>query len=261
MKNWFKKNQGMLVLIVIVIVIAIFSSNSKQMPVIGTEWQLSFKQKIEQIPDNYLESTYIYNYENEEIKMVSERLVRESSNPKEYTQKVLDFVYHNVRYDFKENDVTCFNSRASDVLLRGSGQCDTQSMLVVALLRAGGIPSYPIGGCISKSPSLTCDMQYAMTELRKPIFRPMKEITFGRGREPIYSELEEYFSRGDLGRTGGLHAWVKAFTGERWRLLESTSGQIVGTSCYIYTDELQVKTVRELCVSDSLEFAMWCSKQ
>jgi len=261
MKNWFKNNQGILILIGIVILIAIFSSNSKQMPVIGEEWQLNFKQRTEQIPDTYLESTYIYNYENEEIKMVSERLVRESSDAKEYTQKVLDFVYHNVRYDFKENDQTCFNSRASDVLLRGTGQCDTQSMLVVALLRAGGIPSYPIGGCIYKSPSLVCDMQYAVTEMRRPIFQPVEEITFSRGGEPIYSELTPYFSRGDLGRTGGLHAWVKAFTGERWQLLESTSGQIVQTSCYVYTEELQVENVRELCVSDSLEFALWCSKQ
>ena len=261
MKNWFKDNKGMLVLVVIVIALAIISSNSKQMPIIGEEWQLSFKQKIEQIPNNYLESTSIYNYDNEEIKMVSNRLVRESSNAKDYTQKVLDYVYSNVRYDFTVNDITCFNSKASDVLLRGTGQCDTQSMLVVALLRAGSVPAYPIGGCIHKSPSLICDMQYALTGMRKPIFQPIDEITFSRGNDPIYSELTPYFGRGVTGRTGGLHAWVKAFTGERWQLLESTSGQIVELSCYIYEEELEVKNVRELCVSDSLSFAMWCAAQ
>jgi len=212
MKDWFKDNKGILILIGAVILILIVTSNSKTMPAIGTDWQLGFKEKIEQIPDNYLESTNIYNYDNENIKMVSNRLVKESNNPKEYTQKVLDFVYHNVRYDFNENDVTCFNSKASDVLLRGTGQCDTQSMLVIALLRAGGVPSYPIGGCIYKAESLTCDMQYALTEMRKPIFQPIKEIAFSRGRDPIYSELEDYFGRG-AGRTGGLHAWVMAY----WR--------------------------------------------
>jgi len=261
MEKWFKKNKGIVVLVGIVILIAIFTSRTNQMPVIGTDWQLGFKQKIEQIPDSYLESTYIYNYENENIKMVSEQLVKESSDAKDYTEKVLDFVYNNVKYDFNENDITCFNSKASDVLERGTGQCDTQSMLVVALLRAGGIPAYPIGGCIHKTPNLLCDMQYAITDMRRPIFRPIEEITFSRGGDPIYSELIPYFGRGELGRAGGLHAWVMAYTGERFQLLEATSGQIVEMSCYIYTDELQVKNVRELCVSDSFQFAMWCAAQ
>lgn len=261
MNKWFKKNQGILVLTAIVVFIAIISSNSKQMPVIGTDWQLSFRERTEQIPDNYLESTDMYNYDNEEVKKISDQLVRESSNAKEYTEKVLEYVYQNIRYDFNENDQTCFNSKAIDVLERGSGQCDTQSMLVITLLRAGGVPSYAIGGCIYKSPSLLCDMQYAITEMRRPIYQSIKEISFGRGREPIFSELTPYFSRGELGRTGGLHAWVKAFTGERWRLLESTSGQVVDTSCYVYTEELQVENVRQLCVSDDLTFAVWCSRQ
>jgi len=261
MEKWFKKNQGTVVLIGAIILIAIFTSNSKQMPVIGTDWQLEFRARTEQIPNTYLESTNIYNYDNENIKMISEQLVRESTDAKDYTQKVLDYVYENVKYDFNEDDTTCFNSKASDILERGSGQCDTQSMLVVALLRAGGVPAYPIGGCIYKTESLVCDMQYAISGMRKPVFRPIEEITFSRGGDPIYSDLTPYFGRGELGRAGGLHAWVTAFTGERWQLLESTAGQIVESSCYVYTEELQVKNVRELCVSDSYEFALWCATQ
>ena len=259
-EDWFKKNQGTIVLIGAIILIAIFTSKTNNMPVIGTDWQISFNQRTEQIPDKYLESTNIYDYDNENIKMVSKQLVMESLDAKDYTQKVLDYVYNNVRYDFNENDQTCFNSKASDVLQRGTGQCDTQSMLVVALLRAGGVPSYPIGGCIYKTESLICDMQYAVTGMRKPVFRPIEEITFSRGGEPIYSELTPYFGRGD-GRAGGLHAWVMAYTGERFQLLEATAGQIVESSCYVYTEELEAKNVRELCVSDSLSFAMWCATQ
>ena len=261
MKGWFRDNKGIIVLIVIVIAIVFISSKTKQMPVTVSDWQLSFKTRTEQIPKEYLESTYIYDYDNENIKMISEQLVKESSNAMEYTENVLEYVYQNVRYDFTENDQTCFDSRASTVLERGSGQCDTQSMAVVALLRAGGIPAYSIGGCIHKAQSLTCDMQYALTEMREPIFRPLIETVFSRGTDPIYTELPTYFSRGVTGRTGGLHAWVRAFTGERFQLLESTSGQIIESSCYIYTDELEVTNVHELCVSSDMLFALWCSKQ
>jgi len=240
-------------ILIVVIVLVLRNEESAPMPEPSLFWQERMRQTMvdQNIPNKYLEETDYFNYNNEVIQGISEELLAQSRDARHYTQLVLEYVYQNVRYDFYETDKTCFDSCAVTVLERGTGQCDTMSMPVVALLRAGGVPSYAVGGCIYRSPSLLCDMEYSVFGAREPKYRDLSIEDFP---ELLINET-------GIGRAGGLHAWVRAHTGERFQLLEVTTGEIVERSCYVYVKELIVENHRQLCVSDDVVFAIWCARQ
>jgi len=161
-----------------------------------------------------------------------------------------------VDYVQGEIDSKCYDGTAPTILASGKGQCDTQSIVLISLLRKMGIAAKPVGGCIVPNPE--CRIQ--------TIFFGALQ---GAGQAPKFTGLDGVdsakteFSRGDeKSRTGGLHAWVVAWIpDEGWVTLEATSGKIANIRCYYYHVELYPEDGNkdDICVSKSWHYSMACA--
>lgn len=193
----------------------------------------------------YRMSTYFYESENPNIFQISNNLKLNSRSQEEAVEKTLKYVFENVQYNYDEDDEVCFNSKASEILERGTGQCDTQGIVIISILRGMNIGARPVGGCLSKNPS--CKMLFSMMttfDIPQPIIIEKKPI----GKE--------------FGRSGGLHLWVEYYNTKKrsWIPLEPTNGKLADTKCWNYDVELYPSNsdLKHICVSTNTEFANWC---
>ena len=88
----------------------------------------------------YLEKTYIIDYENPYIKILSEKLSLNCKTDVEIAKNCFEYVRDEIRHtgDFKDNITSC---KASDVLKHKTGWCYAKSHLLAALLRSNDIPT------------------------------------------------------------------------------------------------------------------------
>jgi transglutaminase-like putative cysteine protease len=213
-------------------------------------WVTDMKRLSIEVPE-FVQNEAYYDLNNQEIISVSKRLVAESDTPREYTEKVLSYVYANVKYDWYESDQKCFDGNAPAIILSGSGQCDTQSIAVVALLREAYIPARVVGGCIVKKNS--CSFMSVFDVKSKPVYRELDSVN-----------LSGTYSRGDiLSRKGGLHAYPQAMLPQNgtlaWFTLEATTGQMADTNCYDYFPEIESAINKnDICVSSNYAYALSC---
>ncbi len=183
--------------------------------------------------EDYLKSDYYYDLDN--LKTVVSRF---QGPPSQVADEIVRWVYENIHYDFTEPDDVCLRSRASDVLIRGTGQCDTMSRLAVALLRAKGIPAKVKVGCVAQS-----SMCQIMQPIPTPIITPIK-----------YNPAKKAYSRG-----GGLHSWVSAYIDGKWVDYEVTTGTRINP-CYRYVEEKPAQSIFDECVSTNVYFVNYCRK-
>jgi transglutaminase-like putative cysteine protease len=205
------------------------------------------------VDQEYLVNNDYLEMDSPIITGISDELAKDSDSAVDYTQKVLSYVNDNVKY-VNEADQACFDGTATSILELGTGQCDTQSIVVTALLRAKSIPTRIVGGCIMKNPN--CGVVMGFLEVHKA---------------PIYSEVnissgQTVFSRGEeFGRTGGLHAYPQAMLPENgvleWFTLEATTGEYADTKCYLYYPEVpNAESKSDICVSHNKEYALACNQ-
>jgi len=201
-------------------------------------------------PSLYLAETEMYDYSN--LEPVINSLLAQADSADEAVQLALDWVYYNMDYVSGESDSRCFDLSASELVQEKykGGQCDTQSRVVISLLRGMGIAARPVGGCISRNPS--CNFQFALMSLAG------KEI-----RRPQFAKLEEsdLMSDGVTSRKGGLHLWGEVWLpDEGWVTFESTSGSIVDNYCWNYLVELYPsdEDTYQYCVSTDRDFQLKC---
>jgi len=92
------------------------------------------------VSDEYLATTDIIDWQNEEVKRQALRLAEGLQNPEDIAKRCFEWVRDEIRHsiDYELNPVTC---RASHVLKYKTGFCYAKSHLLAALLRANGIPS------------------------------------------------------------------------------------------------------------------------
>ncbi len=96
--------------------------------------------------NKYLEATKLLNFNHPEIqKLIEERFWR-TLDEKERTQQIYNFVRDEILFGYNERD----DISASQVLEDGYGQCNTKATLLMALLRAVGIPNRLHGFTINK---------------------------------------------------------------------------------------------------------------
>ena len=208
-----------------------------------TDWQAPYKNSLSQenIESKYLEETDYYDYSSKQIQSAINEVLSQSNNPREAVDLALEYVYGNVEYVYGEPDLNCFNGKASLILESGKGQCDTQSMVLITILRGMGIAARPVGGCAYSVP-------YAV-------------FVEGPITEPINIDVE----KGIASRGGALHAWVEAWIpNEGWVPLEITRG-VFQSELKGYDFNIEMYPENEdkyhLCVSTDLEYARWCARQ
>ena len=105
-----------------------------------------FQMKLDSNRKNYLKASEFIDWEHPEIKVLAEKLVRNSTSKtgtlreNDLVKASFEWVRDNIKHsaEFKLNPITC---KASDVLAYKTGYCYAKSHLLAALLRAQQIPA------------------------------------------------------------------------------------------------------------------------
>lgn len=96
--------------------------------------------------NRYLKETRLLNYNSIEIQDLIGNRGWRSLNEKEKIKSIYNFVKDEIKFGYNKKD----GMAASEVLIDGYGQCNTKSILLMALLRAVDIPCRIHGFLIDK---------------------------------------------------------------------------------------------------------------
>jgi len=250
---------GMIAGIIVIIVLSINETSPSVPNSNSGKWQASYQALAqEKLPDynENVQNTPYYDYENPLIVQAADNIAKTSTSSKDAIEKTLQYVYDNVEYVVGESDQSCFAGTAPIILASGKGQCDTQSIVVISMLRRMGIAAQPVGGCVIVN-SQSCALQAMFLQSFQ-----------AAGGAPIYTEAnvtsgQTEFSRTSISsRKGGLHAWVTAWDSESqsWLTLEETTGKLANEKCYYYHVELYPTNndKQSICVSTDYNYAKAC---
>ena len=226
--------------------------SSKQQPVITleTDWQQGYALVTEDMSREYLKRTDMYNFDSDEIQAVIEDIKANAINTEDAVYMALEYTYDNVEYVRGESDNACFTRTASEILQIGSGQCDTQTRLNIAILRGLGIMAKPVGGCVWASDG--CNFKFSIySAIQIPL------------RKPKWNEISsEDLDNEVFSREGGLHAWLEVYIPNKgWVIAESTAGILMTDSCIQYNVELYPSNedTEQFCVTKNITYARECA--
>lgn len=235
------KAQIVVALGAVALFILLFGTKQTVTPIstIEGEWDIS-----EDISNNnleeYLIETYDFDYRNPKVYKIAQELKEGSSSPFNAIQKTARYVYDTVSYNSKISINYCYDERASTVLEMGTGDCVSMSRLVTALLRAQGIPTRTVGGCLTSTRK--CAILFSAYPYSEVQVTPMIE--------------------GDFKKRGFLHEWVEAWDPERgWMLIEATAGQILPQNCNTYMFYSYDTNRYDRCIINDQGFWNQCSSK
>lgn len=97
--------------------------------------------------EKYLEETEILNFSNKQIQDLITKRKWKNFNQIEKVKSIYNFVRDEIKFGYNLSD----DISASDVLNDGYGQCNTKATLLMALLRATGVPCRIHGFTIDKA--------------------------------------------------------------------------------------------------------------
>ena len=144
-----------------------------------------------------------------------------------------------MRYSGSIDINQCYTEKASTILKEGVGDCVSMSRLATALLRAQGIPTRTMGGCLSFlarcSPT-------------------MAAVPF------IQTQVTE-MQPNDFKKRGFLHEWIETWIPEKgWVLGEATAGQVFDLTCKSYIQYGYDSNSMERCVINDQSFWNICKE-
>lgn len=96
---------------------------------------------------NYLQETAILNYSHSTIKSLIRKKSWLNLDTVQRVKSIYNFVRDEIEFGYNESDTI----KASEVLEDGYGQCNTKATLLMALLRATGVPNRIHGFTIDKA--------------------------------------------------------------------------------------------------------------
>lgn len=236
-----ENNRFNFIIISVIIISLIFFQKPAEPSKLTGPWDIS-----EQVAANgyqqFLVEEQDFDYSSTEIQQIAAEIKHSSATPEDAVKQTLKFVVQNVRYSSKITINYCYNEKASDVLKAGTGDCVSMSRLATALLRAQGIPTRTMGGCLSAS--IRCDPLMAVIP----------------GAEPQVTEMMEGdFKKRASKKQGFLHEWIEIWTpGKGWRIGEATSGQIYSMSCGTYKNYDYDADSFTRCVINDAQFWNQC---
>jgi transglutaminase-like putative cysteine protease len=269
------KNIVLILLAVGILIFLVTQGGDMERTQVIREWQDDYMNRAaEALPEysNYVADTSYYDYNNPTISQAADAIALTSSSPEEAIERTLEYVYANVRYVF-EPASSCLQGTAPEILAKGTGQCDTQSMVVISMLRRMGIATVPVGGCII----IGNDLQSVyLQSLQAAGDAPQFEVIdfydpnagyYSRGPDPD-APVNDPTNRGTtsprlFSRLGGLHAWVVAWTPEQgWLTLEPTTGKLADTEAFTYHVEVfpSNNDKTSICISQSTDYMDGCSR-
>jgi len=261
-----KKNRFIVtVLLGFVLLLTFSTSQNRELEPAGNEqieqtnWQEQYEILAKETMTDYkknIQNTEYYDYDNIVISGVANSIALEASSAEEATIMALEYVYNHIEYINGESDAACNTGTAPEILESGEGQCDTQSIVLIALLRKMGIAAKPVGGCVVPNPS--CKLQSFVQT-----FRGFRGPQYNDLSKVLPEEETQEISRGvsALSRSGGLHAYVVAWLpGQEWAGLEATAGTFIDSKCYDYHVEMfpEDNQKEDICVSKNWDYAMAC---
>ena len=177
-----------------------------------TSWQISYAEKVQEAGlTKYTKNTDYYDYNNAIVSDAASEISIKASSPREAAKLAAEYVYNHVQYKVGEADSKCFDGTAPEIIASGSGQCDTESISLVAILRKMGIPATTAGGCIIFNSKCEKFAIFA-PGVQNSFEIDLNQTTFSRGFDP--RALQDLFQSTlvpGIGRYGGLHAWVMAW--------------------------------------------------
>ena len=88
--------------------------------------------------DECLQATRLVNSDASTVREAAAHLARGASTPREAAARIYYYCRDEIRFGYNRRD----DIPASEVLCDGYGQCNTKSILLVALLRAASIPAH-----------------------------------------------------------------------------------------------------------------------
>lgn len=237
--------------IFVVMVLLLVPFNHKQTIEPNPGWQSDYRATLTSsgVSGYYTRDTTYFDYNSVAIQRAVDEIQATALNEEQAVQLAAEYVYQHIQYDYYESDWSCLNKQASKILEGGTGQCDTQTRALVAILRGLGFASTPVAGCIGMSTS--CKRQQAFVGARMPIYQELAP-------EDLY---DANYSRGAESRKGGLHTWTRVYmTNKGWVDIESTSGQFADSTCANYVEEYIPQSIRQECLSDNRSFAQMCGR-
>lgn len=179
-----------------------------------------------------------FDYSNPAIQAIAVDIKGRTTDPFQAIKETARYVYDNVQYSSKISIAYCYEETASSVLSEGRGDCVSMSRLVTAILRAQGIPTRTVGGCLITSQR--CSAMFAAY--------------------PLITAQTTNLVTGDFKKRGFLHEWVEAWTPERgWVLIEATSGQVFPTTCGSYLQYSYDRNQYDRCVITDTNFWNLCA--
>ena len=82
---------------------------------------------------------------DDSVRKKADELTRGATKPEEKARRLYDYVARNIRYVSLSFGVGRYQPHAaSEVMTNGYGDCKDKHTLLATLLRAEGIPSYPV---------------------------------------------------------------------------------------------------------------------
>ena len=207
----------------------------KEITTIQGEWDISQEVELNEYKE-YLVETSDFDYSHPIIQNLAKQIKDSSSNPEDAIKKSIKYVAKNIKYSGSISVSYCYAETASQVVQVQEGDCVSMSRLVTSLLRAQGIPTRTVGGCLT---SQRCDILFSTI--------PFLET-------PLIDMIE-----GDFKKRGFLHEWVEAWTPEKgWMTIEATAGRIYTTDCETYLFYSYDSNERNRCVINDMSFWNEC---
>jgi len=234
-----KKQKIQLGVTILLIIAAIFyltePKEVQEFTPIEGRWDISSEIDLEGY-NNYLVETTDFDYSHPVIQNLAKQIKESSSDPEDSIKKTIKYVAKNVKYSGAISISYCYSETASQVAQVQEGDCVSMSRLVTALLRAQGIPTRTVGGCLTSN---RCDILFATI--------------------PYLDVPEQDMSEGDFKKRGFLHEWVEAWTPDKgWITIEATAGRIYPTDCNAYLFYGYDTNNRNRCVITDMGFWNQC---
>lgn len=235
-----KTNELIIPLVIISIAALISITNSpilQEITTIEGDWDIS-EQVKEKGYEIYLIEEHDFDYSAPILQDMAKEIKESTSDADEAIKETAKTVAQHVRYSGAISIPYCYDETASMVAETGVGDCVSMSRLATALLRAQGIPSRTMGGCLVMGRSCT------------PLFAAV----------PLLEAQTTPMNIGDFKKRGFLHEWVEVWsTTKGWQILESTSGQVFPLGCNTYLEFGYDKDQYTRCTINDQSFWQQCA--